>query len=70
MTDPVVEVARKTTQCGVLEEQLWRAREREARRGRHAAMLRGLVIGALKDEAFSAEYAELAERTLRQIDAE
>lgn len=77
MTDPVVEVARKTTQVGVLEARIAELKaeldgERAecARKARHVGTLRGLLKGALRENALSPEYRALAETAMARLDGE
>lgn len=70
MDDPELELAKRVTQAGHLEAQLWDARAEIARLRRHRGTLTGLVRGALNDDAVRGDYAELARGALAAIDAE
>ena len=64
-----IRIAKLAAQTGVLEDQLWSLREQLARAQRDRGALSGLVRGALKDDALSGAYLDLAERVLGEIDA-
>ncbi len=61
--DAEADLARSVAQAGVLEEQL-------ARATRHRGMLTGLLVGALKDDALTPVYRDLAERVLGDLQNE
>lgn len=63
-------IAKRVAQISVLEEQKYAALQEAAKLARHVGMLRGLVKGALRDDALSTEYRTLAARVLAQLDGE
>lgn len=70
MRDHELEVARSVVQCGVLEQQLWKARTAEAVARRHRGELVGVLVGALADDALTPAYRALARTTIERVQAE
>lgn len=68
--DAEADLARSVAQCGVLDAQLWAAREAAARAQRHRGELVGVLVGALADDALRDDYRDLARRTLARLAAE